>query len=137
MGGAALRAAVDLVSPANKDRPINRETFSLKCASYLEKGVSIVVVAVVTGRITNMHSELLNVLRLPTANVWKSPTHLAAMAYRVVRSAGRRHLEMWQHALAVGEPLPTLPLWLAADLCVPLHLESSYVAACAALRLSA
>jgi hypothetical protein len=35
-------------------------------------------------------------------------------------------LETWAHLLAVGRPLPTLPLWLADDLAVPLELEATY-----------
>src|SRR5205823_3851316 len=34
-GGASLVAAIELVSPANKDRPAHRLAFSTKCASYL------------------------------------------------------------------------------------------------------
>ncbi len=36
----------------------------------------------------------------------------------------------WSHELAVGQPLPTLPLWLSRELVVPLDLESSYEQAC-------
>ena len=35
--GATLVAAVELVSPANKDRPAHRRAFAVKCASYLCK----------------------------------------------------------------------------------------------------
>jgi hypothetical protein len=35
-------------------------------------------------------------------------------------------LQAWSHVLTVGQPLPTLPLWLTADLVVPLDLEQSY-----------
>ncbi len=34
------------------------------------------------------------------------------------------------HTLALGQPLPTLPLWLTEDRGVPLHLEQSYERAC-------
>jgi len=44
-------------------------------------------------------------------------------------------LETWNHALAVGQPLPTLPLWLATDLAVPLDLDSSYEETCRILRI--
>ena len=40
------------------------------------------------------------------------------------------------HPLALGRPLPTLPLWLADDLAVPLDLEASYEETCSALRLA-
>jgi hypothetical protein len=37
--------------------------------------------------------------------------------------------------LTLGEPLPTLPLWLSTDLAIPLNLESSYEQTCQALRI--
>jgi hypothetical protein len=39
------------------------------------------------------------------------------------------------HSLNLGSPLTTLPLWLERDLCLPLDLEASYQAACAARRI--
>src|SRR5207237_7588474 len=33
-GGPRLVAAIELVSPANKDRPANRRLFAIQCASY-------------------------------------------------------------------------------------------------------
>ena len=37
--------------------------------------------------------------------------------------------------LAVGQPLGTLPLWLADNLAVPLELEASYEETCRILRI--
>ena len=45
------------------------------------------------------------------------------------------HFQTWNHPLALGQPLPTLPLWLTDDLAVPLELEASYEEACHILRL--
>jgi hypothetical protein len=36
----------------------------------------------------------------------------------------------------VGQALPTLPLWLAANLVVPLELEASYEQTCRVLRIA-
>ena len=44
---------------------------------------------------------------------------------------------VWTEPLTLGVPLPTLPLWLNVELCVPLGLEESYAAACVALRIPA
>lgn len=49
-GGPQLRAAIELVSPANKDRPRSRLTFAAKCVGHLERGVAVVVLDTVTGR---------------------------------------------------------------------------------------
>jgi hypothetical protein len=35
--GPRLVAAIELVSPSNKDRPANRRMFAVKCASYLRQ----------------------------------------------------------------------------------------------------
>jgi hypothetical protein len=61
---------------------------------------------------------------------------LYAAAYRTLREPLGLRLETWAYGLIVGEPLPTLPLWLQEDLCLPLDLEASYVAACAARRIA-
>jgi len=45
-------------------------------------------------------------------------------------------LETWAYALAVGQPLPTLPLWLVDNLAVPLDLEASYEETCRILCIS-
>src|SRR4051794_16499206 len=38
-GQPRLVAAMELISPANKDRPAHRETFAGKCAGYLRQGI--------------------------------------------------------------------------------------------------
>src|SRR6266849_3962376 len=66
---------------------------------------------------------------------WCSPSQLYAVAYRPTQAAGAQRLEAWPEALAVGATLPTMPLWLSEALCLPLALEESYQATCAALRI--
>jgi Protein of unknown function (DUF4058) len=134
-GGAHLRAAVELVSPSNKDRPTSRRAFVVKCASYLHQAVAVVVIDVVTERSANLHAELLRLLDVNGEPAWQSPTNLYAVAYRIANGSGVRTLETWREPLAVGAPLPTLPLWLESDLSVPMPLEESYRAACASLRI--
>lgn len=134
--GPRLVAAIELVSPANKDRPANRRMFAVKCASYLHSGVSVVIVDVVTERLGNLHAELLELLRLQLTTPGQGPHDLYAAAYRTVPSPQGLCLETWAHALALGGSLPTLPLWLQPDLCLPLDLESTYRAACVARRIA-
>lgn len=73
LGGAELRAAIELVSPANKDLPGSRLTFAAKCAGYLKHGVSVVVIDVVTERSANLHADLVETLEVPQA-AWESHT---------------------------------------------------------------
>ena len=135
-GGPQLRAAIELVSPANKDRPRSRLTFAAKCVGHLERGVAVVVLDTVTGRRANLHAEIAQTLEAAEGLTRDSPTHLYAVAYRVVSRQGQTQVEGWPAAMAVGKELPMVPLWIAADLCLPLPLETSYTAACRALRIA-
>jgi hypothetical protein len=130
--GPRLRAAIELVSPANKDRPSHRQAFTSKCATYLQQGLGLVIIDVVTERHANLHQELMQQLRVPT----EPPQPLLyAVAYHVATEEPPPRLEVWPEPLALGAPLPTLPLWLADDLAVPLNLEISYQAIWPAVRL--
>jgi hypothetical protein len=132
-GGGRLVAAVELVSPANKDRPSHRAAFAAKCAAYLQQEVSVLIVDIVTERRTNLHRPLMDLLQLGEPAAAAVTSDLYAAAYRVVRAGERTQLEAWPTALAVGESLPKMPLWLRDDLAVPLDLEAGYRQACASL----
>jgi Protein of unknown function (DUF4058) len=136
LGGPQLRAAIELVSPANKDRPRSRLTFAAKCVGYLQAGVSVLVIDTVTGRQANLHAEIAQALEAAEALAWQSPSHLYAVSYRRVFVRGQSRVEVWPKKLALGAESPTLPLWIDAELCLPLPLESSYEAACHSLRIS-
>src|SRR5262245_55687835 len=58
-GDPRLVAAVELVSPRNKDRARAREAFAAKCADHLRHGCGVVIVDVVTTRRTDLHADLL------------------------------------------------------------------------------
>jgi hypothetical protein len=127
-----------LVSPANKDRPGSRRTFAAKCAGYLRHGISVAIVDVVTSRAANLHRELFEVLEVKSRRApWESTTGLYAVAYRPVTVQKQPRLEAWPEALALGELLPTMPLWLDLDRCLPLALEPSYLVTCRSLRIPA
>ena len=134
-GGPRVVAAVELVSPANKDRAAHRQMFAVKCASYLQQDVSVVIADVVTERSGNLHAELLQLLGVTAATPGQGAADLYATAYRTVAGEPSLTLEMWAEALSLGSPLPTLPLWISAEQCVPLDLEQTYLAACAARRI--
>jgi hypothetical protein len=134
MGGPQLRAAIELVSPANKDRASHRRAFAVKCAGYLQQGVAVVIVDVVTERTANLHAALVDILGLAQPLAWCAPSSLYAVTYRSTQTGHARHV-VDARALAVGAILPTMPLWLSDELCLPLALEESYRATCAALRI--
>jgi hypothetical protein len=125
-GGATLVAAVELASPANKDRPESRRAFAAKCASYLQAGIGLVVVDVVTERSANLHDELIDLLRQAAACRFPSESPLCAVSYRPRRLDQDGQVEIWPAALAVGQPLPVMPLALRGGPTLPLDLEATY-----------
>ena len=57
-------------------------------------------------------------------------------ARRIIPDGDGWLLETWAGALTLGQPLPTMPLWLADNLAVPLELEESYEEPCRVLRIA-
>jgi hypothetical protein len=57
-----LVAAIEIVSPANKDRPESRQLFLAKCFNLLRQDVCLSVVDLVTIRQFNFYTELLSLL---------------------------------------------------------------------------
>jgi hypothetical protein len=128
-------AAVEIVSPANKDRPEHRRAFIAKCAALLQEGVCVAIVDLVTTRTSNLYRELMEFLGQPDCAFPDDAPSLYAVALRWSNKADRWILETWVNPLALGRPLPTLPLWLAEDFAIPLELEPSYEETCRILRL--
>jgi hypothetical protein len=90
----------------------------------------------VTLRQFNLYCELLAVIGHTDPTLGDPPPHLYAASCRWTRHGKRTLLEAWSHVLTLEEPLPTLPLWLSADLVVPLNLEQSYEQACSDLWIA-
>ncbi|MFO0966345.1 MAG: DUF4058 family protein [Gemmataceae bacterium] len=126
-GGTVLAGAIELVSPGNKDRPETRRAFAVKGANYLYQGVSLVVVDIVTSRQANLHNEIVKLLGQEEQALSGG---LYAVAYRPARRDGAAEIALWPHSLALNQPLPVLPLTLAADLVVPVDLEATYADVC-------
>ena len=133
--GRHLAAAIELVGPANKNRPDTRRQFAGKCASYLAQGVAVVVVDVVTERAADLHAEIMAMLGQSGAAPVPGGSPLYAAAYRPVERAGAAVLDVWHEPLAVGQPLPTLPLWLRGGLCLPVELQAAYDRTCREQRV--
>lgn len=131
-----LVAAVEIVSPANKDRPEHRRSFVAKCAALLQQRVSVALVDLVTTRRFNMYLDLLEHLGQTDPSLAPEPPVVYAAACRWAREEDAWHFRAWTHSLKVGQPLPVLPLWLADDLAVPLELEATYEETCRILRIS-
>jgi hypothetical protein len=134
--GRRLVAAVEIVSPANKDRPERRRAFVAKCAALLQELVSVTIVDLVSARQFNLYSDLLELIGQTDPALAPQPPFLYAVACRGTRQARAWLLQTWFHPLVVGQPLPTMPLWLAENLAVPLELEATYEEACRILRIA-
>lgn len=128
--GRRLVAAIELISPANKDRAEKRNAFVGKCAALMRKGVAISIIDLVTTRQFNLYSELMTFIGHPDPTMQADSPHLYAATCRWLLREPLAVLESWSHELAVGQPLPQLPLWLGEGLVIPLDLEQSYEQAC-------
>lgn len=123
---ARLVAVVELVSPRNKDRPDSRRAFGVKGATYLQRGIGLVIVDVVTGRNSNLHNELMSLLVLGEECTMPGRPSLYAVAYGPVRRGEVNQIDVWPSSLTLGESLPLLPLVLRGFGAVPLDLEATY-----------
>ena len=131
-----LVAAVEIVSPGDKDREETRQAFVDKWAALLDRGVCVLVVDVVTERRADLYADLLERVGAADAAAAANRGGLYAVSHRWRRRPKRRtRAEAWYRPLAVGGPLPTLPLWLGDDVMVPLELEVSYEETCKYLRV--
>ena len=103
-GDPRLAAAVELVSPRNKDRPLARQAFAVKCVGYLQQGSSVVTVDTATTRRADIRAAILELLGVkpdPAALT----SRLAAVSYRAVgRDEGTQQLQLWSESLALGQP---------------------------------
>src|SRR5207248_7185262 len=112
--GPTLAGAIELVSPSNKDRAEHREAFVSKCAAYVQQGIGLLIVDVVTDRRANLHQEL--VARLHPSGTAVMQAELYAAAYRPVRQTGEAVLEIWGGPVAVGGGVPVMRVGLRGGL---------------------
>ncbi len=134
--GRRLVAAVEIVSPSNKDRPDSRELFVGKVASLLQQDVCVSLVDPVSIRQANLHVDLLNLLGRADPALTTPAPHLYAVTLRFRKRPKRgQWLDAWFYPMIVGQPLPALPIWLTPSLRVMLPLEISYEETCKILGI--
>jgi hypothetical protein len=120
-----LVAAVELISPRNKDRPFSRDSCLARYLAYLLDGVNLVLVDVHRRphgfSFADRISGELGMSQPPVAPPM-------AVSYRVGEPAATRgqFLAVWRRPLAVGAPLPTIPLPLTTERAVVIDLEAAY-----------
>lgn len=135
-GGERWSPPFGVVSPSNKERPNNRELFAGKAAALMNQGVCVSVVDLVSVRQANLYTELLDLYggsdpRLGTP----PPPPLYAVTRRTIKPKRRSRLESWFLPMTVGQPLPTIPIWLSETLRIELPLETSYEETCRVLGI--
>jgi hypothetical protein len=136
-GGPQVVAAIELVSPSNKDRPATRRAFVAKMSSYLQQGIALSVIDLVTTRSAHLHNEWIEWMQSPTGAMEGGvATPLYANSYRAVRRGERDEIEIWLHALRIGEPLPALILFLRGDTWIEVPLEATYLETCEDQRIT-
>ena len=126
-----LVAVIEIISPANKDRATHRQVFVSKCAALINQRVSLVLIDLVTSRRANLYAELLALI----GGNDPAPGALSAVSCRWIERGRGNVLQAWTHPLTLGQPLPTVPLWLTEDLWVSLELEGSYETTCRLFRI--
>ncbi len=127
--GMRLVAAIEFISPSNKDRERERTHFISKCLAYLDAGVGLVILDIVTSRSANLHNELMVMVNSPKrAMLPDRPTYVAG--YRCTRNSELCQVETWPYLAAVGRPIPSVPLALKDGPIVQLDLEGTYTEAC-------
>ena len=130
-----LIAAVELVSPRNKDRLSARTDYTSRYAGYIQGGVHLLLVDLHPRPYAfSFADEIARQLQF-TQPALPSPF---AVAYRVGEPVADRGtlLGLWQRPLIVGSPLPTLPLPLTVHSEVMVDLEQTYMRAAADAYLS-
>jgi hypothetical protein len=132
-----LVAAIELVSPSNKDRPESRRAFLSKVEALLQKEICVTIVDIASVPRFNLYAELLDVLERKDPNLGEPPpVHYAVTLRAKKKSLRKSRIEGWHYPMTVGEPLPTLPIWLDTDLRIMLPLESSYQETCRLLHIA-
>ncbi len=120
-----LIAAVELVSPRNKDRPVARATYLARYLGYLLEGVHLLLVDVhrrpLHFSFADSIAQELHIVQPPC------PAPLA-ISYRVGEPAasGGRFLAIWRRPLVIGGPLPQMRLPLSVTADVAVDLEQTY-----------
>ena len=123
-----LIAAVELISPRNKDRPIARSAYLARYLGYLLEGAHLVLIDVHRRPVGFSFAD-----QIATELDLEQPSVLPPMAvsYRVGEPAatGGRLLAIWRRPMTVGDTLPPIPLPLTSEQDVTLDLDQTYARA--------
>lgn len=108
--GRELVAAIELVSPVNKDRPDSRPAFVAKCSALLQKKICVSIVDLVTVKNFNLYCEVLDIFGQSDPAFAPQPPATYAVTCRSHNLATRSRFESWAYPMVVGQRLPVLPI---------------------------
>lgn len=131
-GGERVVAVVELVSRRNKDRPESVREFAGKVADLLRRRVNATLVDVHRPGRHDRGGMAAAVCRVLRAERPADPPRRRPYTFAAFRAAPPPP-ELFQDDFAVGDPLPSTPLFLDGGVFVPLPLEETYRQAVAAL----
>lgn len=134
-GERRLVAAIEIVSPGNKDREESRQAFVRKVALLLREGVHVTIVDPVTVPRFNLYAELLERVGRDDPPPFDPGSTYVATVLSHERFARRPLLGLWHFPMRVGQPWPTVPIRLDEDILVDLPLEPSYEKTCGMLDI--
>jgi hypothetical protein len=130
-----LLAAIEIISPSNKDRPESRGAFVSKVATLIKHNISVSIVDVVSTSQFNLYADLLEMLDAVDGEIAEEPMPMYAVTMRMRREQQHELMDNWYYPLAIGEKLPTLPIWLNENWAIPFELEATYEETCQTLRI--
>jgi hypothetical protein len=128
ISGHRIIALLEIVSPANKDRPRHVDEFAAKAVTALCNGVHLLLVDVFPPGLHDpqgMHHAIWRKLTDEAEDHEPSAQAPLVLASYVAREPWEAYVEK----VAVGDNLPDMPLFLDADHYVNSPLESTYQAA--------
>jgi hypothetical protein len=128
VSGHRLIALLEIVSPANKDRAEHVVDLATKVVDALDLGVHVLIVDLFppgTHDPSGLHGAILERLQ-QSQQPFSMPDDepLALVSY-----AARPQVEVFLEQIAVGFPLPVMPLFLRPDRYIDVPLEATYMSA--------
>ena len=119
-----LIAAIEIVSPRNKDRPDARQRYLGRYLAYIRQAVHLMLIDVLPRPADFSFADAIAAnlaLDQPSCPV------PFVVSYRVGEPVpDGTVVGVWRRPLRVGEPLPTLPLAITTRESVPIDLEATY-----------
>ena len=132
VSGHRLVALIEILSPANKDRPGHVEEFVVKAESALNLGIHLLLVDLLPPGPHDprgMHGVILHRLD-PSGELYDLP---ADEPMTLASYAAGPAVEIYVEHVALGAALPDMPLFLRPDRYINVPLELTYLAAYAGM----